>query len=59
MKKAIPVALLSALILAGTAFAVQIPRPAGEVPIQLPNGKQDLLSKYRGKVVVLGFILTT
>lgn len=49
--------ILIAALLAGSAFAVTIPRPAGEVPIQLPFG-QTLLSQYKGKIVVLGFILT-
>lgn len=39
--------------------AQQVPRKAGEWAIQMPDGKQILLSQYRGKVVVLGFILTT
>lgn len=48
---------LFASLLATAAFAVTIPRPAGEVPIQLPFG-QTLLSNYKGKIVVLAFILT-
>ena len=51
---------LFALSLAvASMFAVTLPRPAGEVPIQLPGGGQQLLSQYKGKVIVLGFILTT
>lgn len=36
-----------------------LPRPAGEFTIHLDNGKQVLLSSYRGKVVLLGFFFTT
>ena len=39
--------------------AQQVPRPAGEWTIQTPDGKTIQLSSYRGKVVVLAFILTT
>jgi hypothetical protein len=49
--------ILVALLMAGAAFGVTIPRPAGEVVIQLPFG-QKLLSEYKGKVVILGFIFT-
>ena len=36
-----------------------IPRPSPELVIHLPNGKDTLLSQYRGKAVVLAFVLTT
>jgi peroxiredoxin len=39
--------------------AQQLPRPAGQWAIPTPDGKQLQLSSYRGKVVVLAFILTT
>jgi thiol-disulfide isomerase/thioredoxin len=39
--------------------AQELPRKAGEWSIQMPDGKQLLLSAYHGKVVVLAFILTT
>ncbi len=41
------------------ANAQQVPRPAGEFAINLPNGGQALLSQYSGKVVVLVFMSTT
>ncbi|MGA2131311.1 MAG: TlpA disulfide reductase family protein [Bryobacteraceae bacterium] len=48
------------LLLTGlAASAQQVPRPAGEFAITLPDGQQTLLSKYGGKVVVLAFISTT
>ena len=36
-----------------------LPRPAGEFTIHLDNGKQVLLSSYRGKVVLMAFFFTT
>lgn len=44
---------------AALAAAQQIPRPAPEFTIQMPGGKNILLSQYKGKPVVLAFILTT
>jgi peroxiredoxin len=41
------------------AYAQQVPRPAGEFAIKLPNGQTTLLSQYAGKVVLLAFISTT
>jgi hypothetical protein len=51
--------LLSLALLASSAFAVTVPRPAGEVFIQTSATTQELLSAQKGKVVVLAFILTT
>jgi hypothetical protein len=48
-----------ALLLSASSFAATIPRPAGEVPITIPGDGQKLLTSYRGKVVVLSFILVT
>src|SRR5690348_1532525 len=53
------VAAVSILLAAGSLVAQQLPRPAGEWPISMPDGKTIQLSSYRGKVVVLAFILTT
>lgn len=56
MRSLVAVGLLcSALVVS----AAQIPRQAPEYVINLPGGGQDLLSKYKGKVVVLEFLLTT
>ena len=41
------------------AYAQQVPRPAGEFAIKMPNGQITLLSQYAGKVVALVFISTT
>jgi hypothetical protein len=52
--------LTSLAVLAGvSAYAVTLPRPAAEVAISTPDGGQELLSKYRGKIVILTFILST
>src|SRR5262245_12979655 len=40
------------------AQCAQVPRHSPEFAIQLNNGKQVLLSQYRGKPVALVFILT-
>lgn len=58
MKKlAIPIALF---FIAVCGFAAEVPRKAPELTVPLPaQGGQMKLSDYRGKVVVLAFILTT
>ncbi|MCL5744071.1 MAG: TlpA family protein disulfide reductase [Acidobacteria bacterium] len=45
-------------LLAGTLFAVQVPRRSPEFAINMVNGKQLLLSQYHGKAVALLFVLT-
>ena len=48
------------LLLTGlAAYAQQVPRPAGEFAIKMPDGRITLLSQYAGKVVLLAFISTT
>jgi peroxiredoxin len=42
-----------------TAVVAADPRPAPELVIKAANGQEQLLSKYRGKVVALEFLLTT
>jgi len=49
-------ALLS--VTAPAVEAINVPRPSPELAINLPDGKQLLLSQYKGKVVVVAFILT-
>lgn len=46
------------LLLSPILGAATVPRPAPEFAVQLNGGKQISLSSYRGKVVVLAFILT-
>jgi thiol-disulfide isomerase/thioredoxin len=48
-----------AALTAVSVFAAEVPRRAPEFAFQLPGGKQELLSKYRGKVVVIEFLFTT
>ena len=55
MRKAI-----SLLLFAIAAFAATpVPRKAAEFVIHMPDGKQLLLSSYRGKTVVLALMFTT
>jgi peroxiredoxin len=46
------------LLAAMSAAAAEIPRPAPDLAINLARNKQIRLSQYRGKTVVLAFILT-
>ena len=55
LRKLVCLAVLTGI----AACAVNIPRPAAEVAVMTPNGGQELLSKYRGKIVILTFILST
>jgi thiol-disulfide isomerase/thioredoxin len=52
-------ALMAAVLLAGSLPGATVPRPSPEYGFEQPGGKQVLLSQYRGKVVMLGFYLTT
>lgn len=51
--------MLGILSFAVSSFAANPPRKAPELTIPLATGGQVKLSDYRGKVVVLAFILTT
>jgi peroxiredoxin len=55
------VAAFGALVFAGAAAvqAQEIPRPALDYVITLPDGKTTSVSKYKGKVVAVEFLLTT
>jgi len=44
---------------AAMACAADLPRPAPDFTLTFPNAKPIQLSQYRGKVIVLAFILTT
>ncbi|MBZ5676578.1 MAG: TlpA family protein disulfide reductase [Acidobacteriia bacterium] len=61
MRIAPATALLATLFTSGLALqaAAPVPRPTKEFTIVLPNGKQQLLSSYRGKVVMAAFMFTT
>ncbi len=54
-----PTKILTALALLGAAFAADVPRQAPEFAVHLPDGRQALVSSYKGKVLCLAFILTT
>jgi peroxiredoxin len=51
--------LATLALLAGSLWAAEIPRPAPDLTIPLPDGKQIKVTDYRGKVLALNFILTT
>ena len=51
--------LAALAMLACSAFAAEVPRKSPEFAIILADGKQVLVSSYRGKVLCLAFILTT
>lgn len=51
--------LASILISFSVASAQQVPRKAGEWTVDMPAGKPIALSQYKGKAVLLAFILTT
>lgn len=47
-------------LLSGLALAAgEMNRPSPEFAFTMPGGRQDLLSNYKGKVVVLEFLFTT
>ena len=50
---------LLTLAAALVSSAAEVPRRAPEFAFQLNNGKQVLLSGYRGKVVIMEFLFTT
>jgi thiol-disulfide isomerase/thioredoxin len=41
------------------ASGAKLPRPAGDLSFELPGGEKVSLSKYKGKVIALEFLLTT
>jgi hypothetical protein len=52
-------AAMAMICMAAPLAGATLPRPAPDFTINLTNGRQIRLSQYRGKVVVLAFILTT
>lgn len=52
-----PVAALA--LLAPSLFAATVPRPAPELTFRLTSGQPAKLSQWRGKVILLEFLLTT
>lgn len=57
--RTVSVLLLCMAVLLPAATASDIPRPSPDFTITLNNGSQIHVSQYRGKVVVLAFILTS
>jgi thiol-disulfide isomerase/thioredoxin len=53
------VALTGILLTGLAAVAAEVPRQSPEYAFNYPGGRQDLLSKYKGKVVALEFLFTT
>ncbi len=51
--------LLALTFCIGTALAAEVPRKSPELAYTLLDGRQALLSQYRGKVIALEFLLTT
>jgi thiol-disulfide isomerase/thioredoxin len=51
--------LIAAAVMSAAVFAADIPRPAPELVAKLSPTQDLVLSKYRGKVIALEFILTT
>ena len=51
--------LLALTLLGSLAFAAEIPRKSPEFAVELPDGKQVLVSSYRGKVLCLVLIRST
>src|SRR3954453_22566192 len=52
--------LVTGLVLSGLALiCAEVPRQSPEYALTLPGGQQELLSKYKGKVVALEFLFTT
>jgi peroxiredoxin len=46
-------------IVLAVGAAAQVPRKSPDLPIKTPSGQDILLSHYRGKVVLVEFLLTT
>lgn len=52
-------AFAAAASLAVPVWAAQIPRPAPAMAVPFPDGKSTTLDAYKGKVLVIEFMLTT
>ncbi len=52
---------LAALLMTGTltAFAAEVPRPAPDYTVNMPDGKPVKLAQYKGKIVVVEFLMVT
>ena len=59
MKRSTILAFLAALAFSAITFAANVPRPAPSLELTDASGTHISLAKYRGKVVVVQFLLTT
>lgn len=50
---------IATLLMMGSLMGATLPRKAGEFGFELPNGRQALLSQYKGKAILLSFFSTT
>lgn len=50
---------IATLLMAGSLLGSTLPRKMGEFGFELPNGKQALLSQYKGKAILLSFFSST
>ncbi len=51
--------LLGLIVAASSCYAADVPRQSPEFVLNLIGGKQELLSRYRGKVCLVEFLYTT
>jgi peroxiredoxin len=59
MKSKLLLSLASAILLAGSLPAADVPRTAPDLQVRMAKGGDFPLNKYKGKVIALAFILTT
>ena len=59
MRRLVAICLALTILSVGAMSGATVPRTSPEYGFELPGGKQVLLSQHKGKVVMLGFYLTT
>ncbi|MBY0503294.1 MAG: TlpA family protein disulfide reductase [Bryobacteraceae bacterium] len=50
---------IAAFLMLGSLMGATVPRKMGEFGFELPNGRQALLSQYKGKTILLSFFSST
>ena len=50
---------IAAILMLGSLMGATVPRKMGEFGFELPNGRQSLLSQYKGKTILLSFFSST
>jgi peroxiredoxin len=58
VKRSLCRVLAGVCLAAGLASAAEVPRPSPEFAIKIGEGKQILVSQYKGQVCIVAFILT-